>query len=275
LGAKKKKDMIEVSHVSFGVKNRQLLEGISFAVAPGEFWAIVGANGAGKSTLIKLLSSEQAPGSGSIFFKGKDLKSYKLRELARLRAVLTQQNTISLSFSVQEIVLMGRYPFYESAPAQRDLAIVDLCLQKVGISHLRSRLYPTLSGGEQQRVQVARALSQIWEVENGLLLLDEPTTGMDLLHQFETFQLAKEMTGKGFAVVAVIHDLNQALQYADQVLMLKEGRSYAAGSPAVVLTENNIQAAFGLPVRIFQPEQTGFPIIVPNVIPVLPEVSHI
>jgi iron complex transport system ATP-binding protein len=267
--------MIEVTNISFGVKNRQLLEDISFAVAPGEFWAIVGANGAGKSTLIKLLSSEHAPGSGSISFKGKDLKRYKLRELARQRAVLAQQNTISLSFSVQEIVLMGRYPFYEAEPALRDLSIVDLCLRKVGISHLRARLYPTLSGGEQQRVQVARALAQIWEVENGLLLLDEPTTGMDLLHQFETFRLAKEMTGKGFAVVAVIHDLNQALQYADKILMLKEGRNYAAGTPTDVLTEANIQAAFGLPVTIFQPEQTGFPIIVPNVVSVIPEVSHI
>jgi iron complex transport system ATP-binding protein len=152
------------------------------------------------------------------------LKKYKLKELARKRAVLAQQNTITLSFTTREIVLMGRYPFYDTEPQQRDLAIVDLCLKKVGIAGLKDRLYPTLSGGEQQRVQLARTLAQIWETENGLLLLDEPTTGMDLLHQFETFQLAKEMTSRGFGVVAVVHDLNQALQYADQVLMLKKGR---------------------------------------------------
>jgi iron complex transport system ATP-binding protein len=265
LGTKKKEDMIAVRNVGFEVRNRKLLQGVSFDVEPGEFWAIVGANGAGKSTLIKLLSSELAPASGSVFFQGKDLKKYKLKELARKRAVLAQQNTITLSFTTREIVLMGRYPFYDTEPQQRDLAIVDLCLKKVGIAGLKDRLYPTLSGGEQQRVQLARTLAQIWETENGLLLLDEPTTGMDLLHQFETFQLAKEMTSRGFGVVAVVHDLNQALQYADQVLMLKRGEVFASGRPEDVLTEEHIKAAFGLTVQIIQPESTSYPIIVPQI----------
>lgn len=260
--------MIEVQGAGFEVRGRKLLENVSFSVHGGEFWAIVGANGAGKSTLIKILSNEQPATSGIVTFHGKDLRKYRLKELAKKRAVLAQQNTISLSFSVQEIVLMGRYPFYEADPTQRDLAIVDLCLKKVGIANLKRRVYPTLSGGEQQRVQLARALAQVWDIENGLLLLDEPTTGMDLLHQYETFQLAKELTGKGFAVVAVIHDLNQALQYADRVLMLKDGRSYANGTPQEVLTESAIQAAFGLPVQIIQPELTPYPVIVPNISPV-------
>lgn len=259
--------MIEIRKLGFEIRNRTLLENVSFNVEPGQFWAIVGANGAGKSTLIKLLSSVLTPTSGSVSFFGKDLGKYKLKELARKRAVLSQQNTITLSFTVQEIVLMGRYPFYDSEPEQRDLAIIDLCLGKVGIRHLKNRLYPTLSGGEQQRVQVARALAQIWEVENGLLLLDEPTTGMDLLHQFETFQLAKEMTAKGFAVIAVIHDLNQAWQYADRVLMLKDGRSYAIGSPEEVFTENYVKEAFGLPVRLVHTGDMHFPLIVPDIKP--------
>jgi iron complex transport system ATP-binding protein len=261
--------MIEVHQVGFEVRGRKLLEDVSFQVRSGEFWAVVGANGAGKSTLIKLLSSEFSPTSGRVDFLGQNLKKYKLKDLARKRAVLSQQNSISLSFTVQEIVLMGRYPFYDAEPGQRDLAIVDVCLKKVGISRLKSRLYPTLSGGEQQRVQVARALAQIWEVENGLLLLDEPTTGMDLLHQFETFQLARELTKRGFAVIAVVHDLNQALQYADRVLMLKEGRSYAIGTPGEVLTENAIKAGFGLKVQIIQPDDIAFPVIVPDVNPAL------
>lgn len=259
--------MIDVRNAGFEVRGRKLLDTISFSVKPGEFWAIVGANGAGKSTLIKLLSAEQAPTSGSVHFHDRDLGQYKLKELARKRAVLSQQNTITLSFTSQEIVLMGRYPFYDADPAQSDLAIVDMCLNKVGIGHLKERLYPTLSGGEQQRVQLARALAQVWEIENGLLLLDEPTTGMDLLHQYETFQLAKELTRKHFAVVAVVHDLNQALQYADRVLMLKNGRMHAIGLPENVLTEQAIQEAFGLPVHIIQPEMTPYPVIVPQVIP--------
>ena len=257
--------MIEVSHVGFEVRNKSLLKDISFNVQPGAFWAVVGANGAGKSTLLKILSAELSPTSGSVFLDGMDLKKHKLRDLAKKRAVLSQQNVISLSFTVQEIVLMGRYPFYDAEPTQNDLEIVEICLKKVGIGALKNRSYPTLSGGEQQRVQLARALAQIWEIKNGVLLLDEPTTGMDLLHQFETFHLAKELAGKGFSIVAVVHDLNQALQYADQVLMLKNGQSYAIGPPEDVLNERVIKEVFGLPVKIVQSENLSYPVIVPDV----------
>ncbi|QRR02809.1 heme ABC transporter ATP-binding protein [Dyadobacter sandarakinus] len=257
--------MIEAKNVSFRIKNEVLLENISLTVKPGEFWAVTGANGAGKSTFIRLLSAEHPLSAGSILFHGRELKTYPLRELAGKRAVLSQQNTITLQFTAREIVLMGRYPFYDTIPARRDLAIVDLCLHKTGIFNLKDRLYPTLSGGEQQRVQLARTLAQIWEVENGLILLDEPTTGMDLLHQHETFRIAREMTDQGFSVIAVVHDLNQALQYAGHVLLLQDGKSFASGTPPAVLTESNIKAAFGLPVRIFHPAHASHAVIVPDV----------
>jgi iron complex transport system ATP-binding protein len=257
--------MIEIKNIHFRVKSRELVKNISLTVNNGEFWAIVGANGAGKSTLMKLLSREHAPTSGSIEMHRKDLKKYRQKELARHRAVLAQQNSINLSFTVYEIVLMGRYPFYDSTPGLRDLEIVDLCLEKVGISHFKNRIFPTLSGGEQQRVQLARTLAQIWDVKDGYLFLDEPTTGMDLLHQYETYQLAREMTGRGYGVIAVVHDLNFALQYADRILMMKDGTAFATGTPAEVLTEENIKAAFGLSVRIIQPESTQFPVIVPDI----------
>jgi iron complex transport system ATP-binding protein len=260
--------MIEVSSIHFGVKNKVLLQNISFKAKAGEFWAIVGANGAGKSTLLKVLSKEISPDSGSVSFHGRDLKKYNLKELAQRRAVLAQQNVVMLSFTVHEIVLMGRYPFYDAKPSQRDLSIVDHCLQKVGIVHFRDRSYPTLSGGEQQRVQLARTLAQIWEVREGFILLDEPTSGMDLLHQYETFQLAREMTRKGYGVIAVVHDLNFALRYADQVLMLKKGKTFAVGNAGEVLTGENIKNAFGVSVRIIQPDDTSFPVIIPEVSPV-------
>ncbi|WP_159477131.1 heme ABC transporter ATP-binding protein [Dyadobacter sp. 3J3] len=260
--------MIETSNLHFGVKNKSLLQDINFKAKKGEFWAIVGANGAGKSTLMKVLSKEIIPTSGTVSFHGKDLRKYSLKELAQKRAVLAQQNVITLAFSVREIVLMGRYPFYDSKPSQKDLAIVDHCLQKVGIAHFRDRVYPTLSGGEQQRVQLARTLAQIWEVREGFILLDEPTSGMDLLHQYETFQLAREMTRKGYGVIAVVHDLNFALQYADQVLMLKKGKNFAVGTAHEVLTGENIREAFGVSVRIIQPDDTPFPVIIPEATPV-------
>lgn len=260
--------MIEVKNVHFRVKTRELVRNINFQAGTGEFWAIVGANGAGKSTLMKLLSREHVPTSGNILFHGKDLKKFNQKELAQKRAILAQQNSITLSFTVHEIVLMGRYPFYDSRPTQQDLAIVDLCLQKVGIGHFKNRIFPTLSGGEQQRVQLARTMAQIWDVKGGYIFLDEPTTGMDLLHQYETFQLAREMTGKGYGVIAVVHDLNFALQYADNILMMKDGEAFAMGSPGQVLTEENIKAAFGLSVRIIQPDSTQFPVIVPDITPI-------
>jgi len=260
--------MIEVENVHFSVKNKSLLQDISFKAKTGEFWAIVGANGAGKSTLLKLLSKELIPGKGAISLHGKDLKKYSLKELAQKRAVLAQQNVITLSFTVHDIVLMGRYPFYDSKPSQHDLSVVNHCLQKVGIIHFKDRLFPTLSGGEQQRVQLARTLAQIWEVRNGFILLDEPTSGMDLLHQYETFQLAREMTQKGYGVIAVVHDLNFALQYADQVLMLKKGKIFGIGNANEVLTGENIKEAFGVSVKIIQPDDTPFPVIIPEASPV-------
>ena len=260
--------MIELKNVHFRVRSRELVRDINLKVKTGEFWAIVGANGAGKSTLLKLLSREHTPTSGTLSLHGKDLKKYKQKELAQKRAVLAQQNSITLSFTVHEIVLMGRYPFYDSRPAQRDLDIVDICLEKVGIGAFKNRVFPTLSGGEQQRVQLARTLAQIWDVQDGYIFLDEPTTGMDLLHQYETFQLAREMTNKGYGVIAVVHDLNFALQYADLILMMKDGAAFATGAPGEVLTEGNIKAAFGLSVRIIQPDSTQFPVIVPDIAPV-------
>jgi len=260
--------MMQVENVQFGLKGKSLLQNVSFIANTGEFLAIVGANGAGKSTLMKLLSKELSPTSGRISFRQKDLKEYSLKELAQKRAVLAQQNVVTLSFTVQEIVLMGRYPFYDSKPSALDLSIVDTCLQKVGISHFKGRLYPTLSGGEQQRVQLARTLAQVWNVENGFILLDEPTSGMDLLHQFETFRLARDMSQKGYGVVAVVHDLNFALQYADRVLMLKKGSIFSIGTPDKVLTSEHIKEAFGVSVRIIQPDDTPFPVIIPKAEPV-------
>ena len=256
--------MIAVDKLGYEVNGRTLVNDISFEVAAGEFWAILGANGAGKSTLMKLLSREYTPSNGSIAFHGQALSKYKLKDLAKKRAVLAQQNNITLSFSAEEIVLMGRYPYYSADPSDHDLDIVDLCLRKAGVAHLKDRLYPTLSGGEQQRVQVARTLAQIWNVDKGLLLLDEPTTGMDLLHQYETFKLAKEMAGNGYGVIAVVHDLNHALQYADKVLVLKSGQVISKGEPEKALTEATIKSAFGLSVQIIQIENLPVPIIIPD-----------
>ncbi|WP_025761377.1 heme ABC transporter ATP-binding protein [Dyadobacter tibetensis] len=244
--------MMEVTNLSFKAKGgkRLLLEQINARFQPGSFWGILGANGAGKSTLLKLLSGEHRPTSGSISFHGQELWKYKRADLAQKRAVLAQQNAVNLDFTVQEIVGMGRYPYYSSHPSQLDQSIIRSAMQKVKVDGLSERQYPTLSGGEQQRVQLARALAQIWDVNQAFLLLDEPTTGMDLRHQYDTFLLAREMSQKGAGVIAVVHDLNLASQFTDQILLLKDGRVEDFGPTQQILTEENIEKVFGLPVRV-------------------------
>jgi iron complex transport system ATP-binding protein len=249
--------MLQVSKLTCKAGKKTLLNELSFEAKQGEILAIVGANGAGKSTLIKLLSREQKPVSGQILLNGIDLQTYKSDYLARIRAVLSQQYFISLPFKVHEIVMMGRYPFFEYNPHKKDSEITALALQKVKMSDFTDRQYHTLSGGEQQRVQLARVLAQIWETENGLLLLDEPTTGLDILHQHQIIEIARDFARQGFCVIAVLHDLNLAMQYADKVLILKNGHLQAFGPTRQTLTPEHIHLAFGLPVQCIEvPEQT-------------------
>ncbi|GAB2764790.1 heme ABC transporter ATP-binding protein [Rhabdobacter roseus] len=256
--------MIEVNNLSVSLGGKELLKNVSFRVRPGQFWAIVGPNGAGKSTLLKVLSRDLAPSGGEVLFNARPLAKYQNQELAQVRAVLSQHNQVSLPFKAEEIVMMGRYPYHEHEPTDADYAIVHRCLAKVEALHLADRLYPTLSGGEQQRVQLARTLAQIWEVPQGYLLLDEPTNGLDLKHQYQTLHLARELAGRGYGVVAVLHDLNMALHYADRLLLLSKGSTYAEGTPAEVLNPAAIEAVYGIAVQWVTPAEGGTCFIMPQ-----------
>jgi iron complex transport system ATP-binding protein len=255
--------MIQVSDLSYQIGKKLLVKGLSFQARQGELMVILGANGAGKSTLLRLLSRDILPYQGNIFFGDKSLKDYTLDELARKRAVLMQQNQVSLGFAAGEIVMMGRYPHFQFRPSSCDEQICYLAMQKTGVTHLACRTYHTLSGGEQQRVQFARALAQVWEHPDSWLLLDEPTTGLDLLHQQEMISTAHELSRKGYGVIAILHDLNLAMQYADKVLIMKEGKLLSWGTPAQVLTCETIHQAFDLPVRLVRHPELQCPMIVP------------
>lgn len=255
--------MFDVQNLSYRIGRKTLLQQVSFCARPGELMVIIGANGAGKSTLLRLLSGDLLPSGGSVFFQGQALMSQSPAELARQRAVLTQQHTLALAFSVEELVMMGRYPHFQGQPDSRDHLVVSTALAMVGMSEMASRSYPTLSGGEQQRVQLARVLAQVWEANPGYLLLDEPLTGLDLHHQHRTLAVARELVGKGFGVVAVLHDLNLAAQFADQVLLLHHGQVLAYGPPAEVLTTENILAGFDLPVQLVPHPSQDCPLIIP------------
>lgn len=242
--------MLAVDKVSFEIHGRKLLKDISFQVRPGEVLAILGANGAGKSTLMQMLSGEAKPKAGIVKLHGKALGDYDMRQLAQRRALMSQQQQVTLAFTVQEIVLMGRYPHYKANPSARDIAIVDQVMSLCDIHELSDRVYRSLSGGEQQRVQFARVLTQIWDSKESLLLLDEPISALDMHYQQKVLAIAKALSRKGFMVVMVVHDVNFAAIYADRILMLKNGRKLFDGAPMEVLNKSNLYTVFSVETAV-------------------------
>ncbi|MCI9843386.1 heme ABC transporter ATP-binding protein [Flavobacterium pectinovorum] len=256
--------MLRVESISYKINNRHLLKDITFSIRKGEMVAILGANGAGKSTLMKILCREKQPSEGRVVFDAKDLNDYSAKELAGKRATLYQQNTVSLAFTVEEIVLMGRYGKETANTNFANQFALKETMEICGISHLADRSMLTLSGGEQQRVHLARVLSQVWDNKDALLLLDEPVSNMDMLYQHQTLAIANALAKKGFMVVCVLHEINLAAQYADRVIMLKGGRKWWDGAPEEVFTSRNIFTAFGVHTQVQTDPRTLITQVVPN-----------
>lgn len=258
--------MIVVKELTYQIGKKELLHQLSFEAKAGELLAILGANGAGKSTLMKLLCREIVPGKGEIRFRGLNLQQYKLPELAKQRAVLSQHNTISVSFIVNELVMMGRYPHFDHVPAAGDIAIVKKAMEETGVTHLAGRDYNTLSGGEQQRVQLARVIAQIYDCADGCLFLDEPTNGLDLLYQQQMMEMARRLADRGYCVICILHDINFASRFADKILMLKDGRKVAMGTPVEVINCENIHETFSINVKLMECEGYSCPLVIPAMI---------
>ncbi|MCI0529073.1 MAG: heme ABC transporter ATP-binding protein [Nitrospira sp.] len=258
--------MIETYSISVKVGHQFLLQGVSLQVAPGKTVALVGPNGAGKSTFLKVLCSDLAPSQGDVWMAGKPLMVWSPLERARLRAVLPQNSTLSFPFTALEVVLIGRMPYGKSLEQTHDYEVARAALEAVQMSHLEMRLYTTLSGGKRQRVQLARVLAQIWEaspVNARYLLLDEPTTGLDLAHQHGSLEIVRDFARARVGVLLILHDLNLAAQYADRALVLKAGRLLAEGSPHDVLTSRVIRTAFAISVVVTPYPYLDCPLIVP------------
>lgn len=257
--------MIVAKDVCFSAGGRFVLEQVSFAVAPGNMLAILGSNGAGKSTLLKLLSNEMQPTKGSITLGGVDLKKLTIDSLSSMRAVLSQKSTLSMPYTVAEVVALGRYAMKNKSPRENQ-SVIDAVLATTDLLHLAERNYLQLSGGEQQRTQLARVLAQIYDAEGvKYLFMDEPINSMDVKHQHNTLQIARRFADEGNCVITVLHDVNMALQYADDILMLKQGKQLACGMCADVCSEKMLEQTYGYPLRLISHSAYERPIVMPVV----------
>ncbi len=245
---------------------RPVLKDISLSLSPGECVAIVGPNGAGKSSLLKLFSGDLRPESGEIILDGLPLTASNRRDLARRRAVLPQQSELLFPFPVHDVVLMGRAPHHEEIETAEDERIAEEAMQATDVLEFRDRPYDQLSGGERQRVQLARVLAQVWPepgARGGFLLLDEPTSSLDLSHQHAFLQTARRFTRAGLGVLVVLHDLNLAMQYADRVMVLYHGHGVACDVPEKALVPELIREVFQIEVQQFKQSTLSRPVLVP------------
>lgn len=232
-----------------GRRRRIVLEGIDCRVQAGEVLMLIGPNGTGKSTLLGAFAGDIAPAAGSVRLVGLPLGEWPSRDLARLRAVMTQRSDLTLDFSAEEVVRLGCLA-RGLGRAQQD-EVVAAVLDALALDALRTRAVPMLSGGEQARVHLARAFAQLWPLENDmrqrLLLLDEPCASLDPYHQHQICQAVRRFArDSGAGVVVTMHDMNLAAQYADRVLALSGGRCLALGHPQTVLTPAFMRDCFGV-----------------------------
>lgn len=241
--------MLEVSTLSACLSGRPILHDITLTAAPGTVTVIVGPNGSGKTTLLRALTGDLVY-TGAARLNGHEVRNTPARRMAAIRAVLAQSTQLAFPFSVAEVVRLG----LTSGVQQGGPDVVACALERVGLTGYGPRDVQTLSGGEQARVHLARALVQVWEpvTEHGprWLFLDEPVAALDIGHQLTVMAIARDYADAGGGVVAVMHDLNLSAMYADQIALLLEGRMLAQGTPADVLTDANLGFAYGCPVRV-------------------------
>jgi iron complex transport system ATP-binding protein len=249
--------MLKAESISFKVDSKYLLHESTIAFEQEKFHVIMGANGAGKSTLLKLLAGDQKASSGKISLFGKYLDHYSKKELAIKRAVLSQHYNIAFPITVSDIVLMGRYPYFSNNPTSNDLSICKQSMQLMDVDGLSERDYNTLSGGEAQKVQMSRVLSQIWEAKVGeekLLFLDEPVSHLDIKYQHQLLKAAKELCNQHITVIAILHDINLSINYADRILFMKQGRILYDTTKLTDISTEVIRDIFDVSSTILYPE---------------------
>jgi iron complex transport system ATP-binding protein len=249
---------LEIQGVQFSYGSVPVLEDIGLSIGDGEVLSLVGPNGSGKTTLLKCISRILKPQRGTILVEGRDVSRVELKELAHCLGYVPQSAPSSFPLTVYDTVLLGRKPHVNWKLSERDKEIAFGVLRLMKLDGMALRLFNELSGGEKQKVLMARALSQ----EPQVLLLDEPTSNLDLRHQLEVLGLIVDMVkGRGLSAVMAMHDLNLASRFSSKIVMLEHGRIYAAGKPGVVLNSDNIKKVYGVETTINS--DSGRPHVIP------------
>ena len=254
--------MLEVERLTLSAGGRTVVDAADFSLAAGEHLAVIGPNGAGKSSLIHALIGDTRPIAGQVRIDGRPLDDWPARERACRVALLPQASALNFPFTVAEVVRLGRGPHASGRRADRE--VVDQALAACDIAHLRDRPYTRLSGGEKQRVQLARVMSQVWrerDAGNRLLLLDEPVAALDLGHQRWVMRQVAALAAQGVAIVSVLHDISLAARHADRMLALRDGITIAHGKPADVVTAERMQQLFDTQTRVITHPDSGTPVV--------------
>lgn len=253
------RNVIELNNLHLTLGDKTILNNVSTQLRSNEVTVLLGPNGTGKSSLLKVMMGEWKKESQVNYFN-KPRHQWNKRELAKHVGVLPQSSSLTFNFTVREVVELGAIPL--SLPNDIVQVVVDHNMHKTDVMHLAERFYPSLSGGEKQRVHLARVLTQLEQSgEQSILLLDEPTAALDLSHQHNTLQLAKRQALKGAAVVIVMHDLNLAAQYADRIMILNQGSIVADGSPWEVLTPQIISQVYDYQTMVIKHPEHDFPVV--------------
>lgn len=252
--------MIRINNLSYGYAQKEVLRNLNIHIEEGGFYAVMGANGCGKTTLLRLVAGMLQPQEGSVEVQGRPVSHFKARELAQRMAFVRQHPQTDFEFSAQEIVMMGRNPYQHHLQNESDAdrTIVEDSMRRTNSWHLRQAQPSEMSGGELQRVMIARALAQ----QTPIMLLDEPISNLDIAHQFEVLELLRQINQEeGKTILLVIHDLNMALRYCGKLLLLHQGGILFQGAISQGLTPENIATVFGVDstlrdgVLTFQPRQ--------------------
>lgn len=254
---------MKAENLSVRIGNKVILKGVDFEAEPGQVTAIIGPNGSGKSTLLKAISGE-IQSSGRITLNGRNISTLKPWELAAMRGVLPQSTTVAFPFTVQDVVRLG----LANGLAADDDTLPSQALAQVDLGGFETRSYQNLSGGEQQRVQLARVLTQVWDTKDldqpRWLLLDEPVASLDIAHQFIVLRIARDFAAQGGGVIVVLHDLNLTALFADIVYVLSVGTVWSSGTVSDVLNNETMKSVYGIALPINTIPAAGVPFILPQ-----------